>query len=76
MNNVNASIGIENLKGINQRINQARENAKYYRDNLPQHLKYLAILKGFKKYLPKFFAYFGKFNMLLGKLSLLKMEKY
>ena len=39
-------------------------------------LKTLAILKGFKKYLPKFFAYFGKFNMLLGKLSLLKMEKY
>ncbi len=38
MNDVNATIGIENLKGIDQRINQARDNAKYYRDNLPKEL--------------------------------------
>ena len=43
---------------------------------LAQRLHFLAIMKGFIKYLAIFWGYYGKFYTILGKLSLLQMAKY
>lgn len=80
MNDVNATVGIENLKFTNEILRKHRDNAEYYKKEL-KNLEYVKLLKENRKYLsshwlftirvknrPKFSKYMASQNIMVSQV--------